>query len=194
MSPAATTEREPDPRIARSRRVILEAALQELGEVGYGAFRIESVAARARVGKSTIYRHWPDKLSLIASAFETLHEEETPELSGGSARERITRILRHVTEVAGDSPFSACMPAMIDAAERDARLRRFHHDFQAAARQPLVELLAEGVEGGEFPAYLDPQLAGSALLGAIFFRRLMTPAPLTPEEVGALVDSVLGPG
>ncbi|MGH7647251.1 MAG: TetR family transcriptional regulator, partial [Gemmatimonadaceae bacterium] len=42
-----------DPRIARSRRVILSAALDELGEAGYGAFGIESVAARAGVGKAT---------------------------------------------------------------------------------------------------------------------------------------------
>ena len=51
----------PDPRIARSRQVILAAALGELGDVGYGGFAIESVAARAGVGKSTIYRHRPDR-------------------------------------------------------------------------------------------------------------------------------------
>jgi AcrR family transcriptional regulator len=52
-----------DPRIERSRLVIRRAALDELGQVGYGAFAIESVAARAGVAKSTIYRHWPDKLA-----------------------------------------------------------------------------------------------------------------------------------
>src|SRR5947207_78275 len=58
-----------DPRIERSRMVILQAAVEELAEVGYGAFTIESVAARAGVGKSTIYRHWPDKLALLAPIF-----------------------------------------------------------------------------------------------------------------------------
>ena len=60
MRVAAQLKRAIDPRIERSRSIILEASLQELGEVGYGAFTIESVAARAGVGKSTIYRHWPD--------------------------------------------------------------------------------------------------------------------------------------
>lgn len=58
--------------------VVLRAAVDELAEVGYGAFTIESVAARARVAKSTIYRHWPDKLVLIADAFETFHEQMVP--------------------------------------------------------------------------------------------------------------------
>ena len=75
----ASRESTTDPRVERSRQVILQAALDELGEVGYGAFRIESVAARARVGKSTIYRHWPDKLALIADAFETFHVQMVPD-------------------------------------------------------------------------------------------------------------------
>ena len=65
-----------DPRVERSRQVILAAALGELGEAGYGAFTIESVAARAGVAKSTIYRHWPDKITLIADAFETFKRSD----------------------------------------------------------------------------------------------------------------------
>jgi TetR/AcrR family transcriptional regulator, regulator of autoinduction and epiphytic fitness len=76
-----------DPRIERSRQVILGAALEELGDVGYGAFTIESVARRAGVGKATIYRHWSHKLVLIADAFKMLQEERDPELISGSPRE-----------------------------------------------------------------------------------------------------------
>ena len=183
---------EPDPRVVRSRRVILRAALDELGEVGYGAFGIESVAARAGVGKSTIYRHWPDKLSLIAAAFGRLHEEMAPDITTGSPRERITRALEHVAELLVDSTFSACIPALIDAAERDGELRRFHHRFQRQARKPLVALIAEGVQAGDFTS-ADPEIAASALLGALFFRRLMTRAPFDPEKVAELVGTVLGP-
>src|SRR5580658_10786389 len=97
-----------DPRVERSRQVILQAALDELGDVGYGAFRIESVAARAGVGKSTIYRHWPDKLALIADAFETFHVQMVPSTETGSPRERIQSLVRHVAEVFVDSTFSVC--------------------------------------------------------------------------------------
>jgi TetR/AcrR family transcriptional regulator, regulator of autoinduction and epiphytic fitness len=172
--------------------VILRAALEELGEVGYGAFTIESVAARAGAGKSTIYRHWRDKLALVADAFETLHEEALIDVSSGRARERLVRIVRHVAEVVAGSTFSACIPALIDAAERDGRLRRFHHEFQAAARQPLLAVLEEGIASGELAPELDTELAGCALLGAVFFQRLMTPAPFNPERAAELVDLVLG--
>jgi len=183
----------PDPRIARSRQVILAAALAELGTSGYGGFAIEAVAARAGVGKSTIYRHWPDRLSLIADAFETLHQEGGPDLATGSPREKLARILAHVADVLMASPFSVCLPAMIDAAERDPALRDFHHRFQAEARKPTVALIAAAITSGDFPADRDPELTAQALLGAIFFRRLMTGTRFAPAEAHALIDTVLGP-
>jgi len=185
--------RQPDPRVQRSRQAILRAALDELGERGYGAFAMEGVAMRAAVGKATIYRHWPDRLALIADAFETLHAEQGPDLTSGSHRERLERILRHVAELLVESPFSACIPALIEGAACDPRLRAFHYEFQFQARRPLVQLLADGVTSREFPSHLDPELVAIELLGALFFQRLMTPAPFDPHRVGELVCTLLGP-
>jgi AcrR family transcriptional regulator len=171
--------------------VILQAALDELGGVGYGAFTIEAVAARAGVAMSTVYRHWPDKLALIADAFQTFHQQLVPSTDSGSPRQRVERLVRHVAEVVVDSTFSVCIPALIEGAERDPRVRAFHHRYSAARRQPLVDLLAEGVAAGAFPAHLDPELAALALLGPIFYRRLMTGERFDPQRAGELVDTVL---
>jgi TetR/AcrR family transcriptional regulator, regulator of autoinduction and epiphytic fitness len=181
-----------DPRVERSRQVILRAALDELGDVGYGTFTIESVAARAGVGKSTIYRHWPDKLALIADAFETFHVQMAPSAAMGSPRERVESLVRHVAEVFVDSTFSICIPALIEGAERDARLRRFHHRYSAERRQVLIEVVAEGVADGDFPAYLDPELTALALLGPIIYCRLMSSEPFDPDRATELVETVLG--
>lgn len=182
-----------DPRVERSRQIILQAALDELGEVGYGTFRIESVAARAGVGKSTIYRHWQDKLALIADAFETFHVQMVPRIEDLSPRERVQLLVRHVAEVFVDSTFSVCIPALIEGAERDDRLRRFHHEYSAERRQGLIDVIAEGVASGDFPADLDVELAALALLGPIIYRRLMSGEPFHPERASDLVDIVLGP-
>src|ERR1700751_3913309 len=158
----------PDPRIERSRMVILEAAVEELAAEGYGGVPVESVAARAGVGKSTIYRHWRDKLALIADAFETFHEQMVPDLSDRSAREAVELLVSHVAEVVVDSTFSRCIPALIEGAERDPRLREFHHRYSVERRQALVDLIARGVNDGEFRPGLDPELATVALLGVLF--------------------------
>ncbi len=181
-----------DPRILRSRAVILEAAVQELAAVGYGGVTIEAVAARAGVGKSTIYRHWPDKLGLVADAFETFHERMVPDLGDRSARECIELLLGHVAEVVVDSTFSRCIPAMIEGSERDPRVRDFFHAYSAERRQSVVDLIGRGIEEGEFDPGIDPELATATLLGTIFYRRLMTGEPFDPQRAGELVALVLG--
>lgn len=173
--------------------VILKAAVDELAAVGYGGLTIEAVAARAGVGKSTIYRHWPDKLALIADAFETFHAQMVPELGDRSAHESVELLVRHMAEVVVDSTFSRCIPALIEGAERNRRVREFHHRYSAQRRQALIDLIARGIRDGEFRPELDAELATVALLGAIFYRRLMTGTPFDPGRAAELVDTVLGP-
>jgi TetR/AcrR family transcriptional regulator, regulator of autoinduction and epiphytic fitness len=181
---------EADPRVERSRRVILEAVLDELGAVGYGALTIEGVAARAGVGKSTIYRHWAGKLALVEDAFRTLKAPvRVPE--EGTLRERVTEVLGQVACMVEESTYSACMPALIEAAEHDPQVRDLHRRFSAERRAVVVELLADAVENGELPPDTDPGLLGDALVGPILLRRLMLFEPLDPAIVPKLVDQLL---
>ena len=188
---SASAGRELDPRVERSRMVILRAAVEELADVGYGRVTIESIAARAGVGKSTIYRHWPDKLALIADAFETFHEQMVPDLGDLPVRDAVALLVGHVAEVVVDSTFSRCIPALIEGAERDRRVREFHHRYSAERRQALVDLITRGIREGQIMQRVDPELATSMLLGAIFYRRLMTSKPFNPADATRLVDLVL---
>lgn len=183
-----------DPRSAHSRRVILQAALQEFASESYSGFRMESVAARAGVGRSTVYRHWPNKAALIADALETLNVQPDParELVGGTARQRVELILDHLAAALGDSPMSACVPALVHAAETEPAVRDFHHAYSARRRQRLTDTIAAGVEAGEFPARIDPDAASVALAGAMFYRRLMTIDPPQADFITRLIDTVLG--
>ncbi len=177
----------------RSRRVILTAALELLGEVGYGGLTIEAVAARAGAGKSTIYRHWPGKLELVEDAIRTLRADfDVP--TTGTVRERVGGLLRQVAGNLADSTWSSCLPAIIDAAERDGEVLAIHRRFAAERWQILVDLLAEGVAAGELPDDLDLGMAAECLIGPLMVRRLLLHEPFEPAAVPLLVDQVLGPG
>jgi TetR/AcrR family transcriptional regulator of autoinduction and epiphytic fitness len=186
----STTAVEEDPRVERSRRVILEAVLSELGDLGYGAVTIEGVAARAGVGKSTIYRHWPGKLELVEDAFRTLKASvEVPER--GTFRDKVVSVIEQIACLVEESTYSACMPALIDAAERDPQVRAFHSRFSSERRAVLVGLLRDAVETGELPPNTDPEILADALVGPILLRRLMLDEPLDPRIVPQLVDQLL---
>ncbi len=181
-----------DPRVDRSRRVILSAALEVLGEVGYGGLTIEAVAARAGAGKSTIYRHWTGKLELVEDAIRTLRADfDVP--NAGTVRDRVAGLLRQLAANLADSTWSSCLPAIIDAAERDAEVLAIHRRFAGERWQILVDLLAEGVAGGELSDDLDLGLAAECLIGPLMVRRLLLHEPFAPAAVPRLVDQVLGP-
>lgn len=181
-----------DPRIDRTRRTVRRAALAVLGARGYAAFTMEAVAETAGVSKSTLYRHWPTKLALIADALETLNEQPAPSAeTGESAHEQIRGLLRHLSDAFAGSTLSACIPALVEAAERHDEVARFLHDYNSRRRRALVETIKKGVASGELSSALDPDLAALALIGPILYRRLMTPKPMDAEQAVRLVDLVL---
>jgi TetR/AcrR family transcriptional regulator, regulator of autoinduction and epiphytic fitness len=184
------TVAEQDPRVERSRRVILEAVLEELGAVGYGPLTIEAVASRAGVGKSTIYRHWPGKLELVEDAFRTLKAAVIVP-SDGTLRSRVIDVIEQVACLIEQSTYSACMPALIDAAERDPNVRAFHNRFSAERRAVLVGLLGDAIASGELPATADPEILADALVGPIILRRLLLGHTVGPAIAREIVDQLL---
>lgn len=182
-----------DPRIQRTRDAVLPATLAVLAERGFANFTMEGVAEAAGVAKSTVYRYWPTKLALLRDALEGLNRQPDVELEAGSARERIERLLGHLAAALGDSLLSGCMPALVEAAERHPEVAEFLHQYSDRRRSALTALIHKGVQAGELPAHLDPELASLALSGPIFYRRLMTATPMRAADIPRLVRQVLGP-
>ena len=163
-----------------------------LGEVGYGGLTIEGVAARAGVGKSTIYRHWPGKLELVEDAFRLL-KPDVAAPAVGCVRDQLVALLERVAASLATSTWSRCLPAIVDAAERDPEVLAIHRRLACDRRAGLVGLLAEGVATGEVPADADLNLLAESLVGPIIVRRLLFHEPFDPSEVRRLVDQVMPP-
>jgi AcrR family transcriptional regulator len=183
-----------DPRVDRSRTVVLAAALEELAERGFGAFTIDGVAKRCGVARSTVYRIWGNRTALVSEAMETLNRQPPARAAEAeSPRERVAAILQHLAGAMRGSLVAACLPALVDGAERDATIRDLHHGYNDRRRAALVAAVAAAREAGEVRRDVDPELAAQALAGAIIYRRLMTGPPLAAREVEPLLTTVLGP-
>ena len=182
-----------DPRIRRTRDAVLPATLSVLADRGFAQFTMEGVAEAAGVAKSTVYRYWPTKLSLLRDALEALNRQPDVQVEGGSARMRVERLLEHLASALSDSVLSACIPALIEAAEHHPEVAEFLHQYSEGRRSTLTAVIRKGVDEGELPAHLDPELAALALSGAVFYRRIMTATPLSIGDIPHLVRQVLGP-
>lgn len=182
-----------DPRVERSRSVILEATLEVLAEDGYGPLTIEAVAARAGVGKSTIYRHWPGKQQLVEDAFFTLKPGQ-PAPPPGPVRDRVIAVLTPVASgLCASKPTvpTACLPALIEAAEQCPEMADLSAKLARRSSRALVDVLQDGIDSGELRPGIDPEVLADALIGPLLVRRLLHQEPTQASKVPAIVDQVL---
>lgn len=181
-----------DPRIERSRETVLAATLDLLGEVGYGHLTIEAVAARSGVAKSTIYRHWSGKAELVTEAFTEMKRAGYEPPPPGPMRERVIAHLQELAHGVTDPNWRvACLPALIDAAARDAEMAALCGQLAEMGLGRLVSLLDEGLAAGELPAETDTTLLADALTGPVLMRALFHRPAVDPDDVPALVDQLL---
>jgi len=182
-----------DKRIERTLTNAREAAIDVLARRGFAAFTMEAVAEQSGISKSTLYRHWPNRIALLADALETLNRQprRAEPLQPNELRGRVIELVTHLASVFENSRIACVMPALIEAAERHPQVAIFLHNYSATRRQTLIGMLREGVEIGELAPDFDPELAALVLSGPIFYCRLMSPAPFPQEKVADLVDFVL---
>jgi AcrR family transcriptional regulator len=180
----------PRPRSAHAEAAILDATIVLLGEVGFSGLTIDGIAARAGVGKATIYRHWASKAEVAVEAFRALIPPlDDPD--SGSLADDVRTVLFHLVEGLSNSPLASILPSLVEAAEHDPEVARLFKDFSSTRRAVLQRVLARAARRGELRDGLDPDLAIDLLVGPIFMRRLITRAPLTRKHALAVLDLVL---
>jgi len=177
-------------RSARCHAAILESTVELLAESGFAGLTVEGVAARAGVGKSTIYRHWRSKAELVIEAFGSLIHTAPPVHTGDLRTDLVERV-RTVIAVISQPPLAPILPSLLDAAERDPELAELHRRFTAQRRRTLLDLLDAGVAAGTVLPGTDVELVADLLAGPVFYRRLISRAPLGPAFADRLVDTLL---
>lgn len=160
-------------RNPRTEAAIFDATIDLLAEVGFAGLTIEGIAARAGVGKTTIYRHWCSKARLVDEAVRArVAHVSTPDT--GTLVGDLTLAIEAVIALISTPPISALLPSLIDAAERDPEMARLHAEFTSERRQLMRALLQRGVARGEIPAPADIELLCDMIAGPVLYRRLVS--------------------
>ncbi|MEU9661733.1 TetR/AcrR family transcriptional regulator [Streptomyces chartreusis] len=157
------------PRDPRSHQAIVSAAIELLIEVGYAATSIGAVAARAGVGKDTVYRRWRGKPELVFEAvFTTTDQAPIPDT--GTLAEDLTALLQGLVDEFHAPAAAAALPGLLADFTADPVLKsRIRSDFLAPSKERLLVVFQRAVARGEIAADTPVDLVLDTLAGAVFF-------------------------
>ena len=183
MSPQETPTRPPGrPRRTLARKAIVDATLGLLAEGGFQAATIEAIAARAGVGRNTIYRRWASKELLIADALRELTSELDVH-EGDDIQAQLLEWIREFVSVFVDPLFGRILPAVLGELQSNPEFARVYSERVVRPRyDALIELLERAVERGELRADADVEQIADLLAGPPFVRLLPFGLPPVTER------------
>ncbi|GAB2767687.1 TetR/AcrR family transcriptional regulator [Amycolatopsis magusensis] len=185
--------RGPDPtrRSERSRTAILSAAIELVTESGYAKTSIEAIAARAGVGKQTIYRWWPSKAAVVFDAVLDLTKGQQgfSVLETGDLKEDLKQVLRATAEELTNPRMDVSFRALALEIQYDANLAsHWREKMLGPALDATKDRLRSAQHSGEIDADLDLDVAVELLYGPLYHRWLLQTAPVSVEHADAVVD------
>jgi AcrR family transcriptional regulator len=170
------------PRRASARTAIVDATLELLAERGFQGATIEAIAARAGVGRNTIYRRWPSKEELIADALHELTADLDIQ-EGDDLRALLLDWIRDFTRVFADPLFGRIFPVVLGELQSNPVFARVYSERVVRPRyEALLELLNRALEDGELRRDADVEQIADLLAGPPFIRFLPVGLPPVTER------------
>jgi AcrR family transcriptional regulator len=186
-----TKEFELDPRIERTRRVVLDAAAELIGECGFGRASIEAISERSGVARSTIYRHWPERSELLLQAVGHKHEPIVMSVTG-DLRTDLVVVYSHLGNFLTGETTGTLAASFIAEARRDPELAPLFRKLTESRRSFVVEMIRSAIAAGELPEGINADEMADDMEAPLFFRAMVLDRPIDEEWVESHIDRWIG--
>ncbi len=180
------------PARSRSETAILAATRELLAEASVQRLTVEGVAARAGVAKTTIYRRWRSKDELALAVLIDMVEQVVAVPDLGDTRAELVAFVDGAVKILGSTPMGRVMQGIVSDLAADPGLAKSFRERVVAVRIAEVDRLTHrGIERGDIRADADHELLHELLFGPVYYRLLLSGAPLTSGLAERVVDAVL---
>jgi len=176
-------------RSARVVEAVVEATTTELAERGYAALRIEDVAARAGVNKTTIYRRWPTKKDLVVMTIR-MSPRPCPVVPSGSVERELHQALRNVVAYA-QSPAGRAAARVMLGAHDDPEVDAVAAEVRGEIRAAHAKIFARAMDSGELPKGTPIDLVQQVIFMPVLMRALVFHESVDDAVLRGVVSLVL---
>lgn len=179
-----------DPRIERTRVVVMQTAIDIVAERGFAGASIDAIAQRSGVARSTIYRHWSQKEDLLLEAMGSA-VGDVAALTVGDLRKDLIAITTHLAGLLATEPMGSLVASIILESRREPALDDLRRRLIAQRQRVAHRMIGEAVDRGELGSAVDADAMAVDLAAPIFFRSLVLHAPIDGDWIEDHVDRVL---
>jgi AcrR family transcriptional regulator len=183
--------RRPGGRSARVREAVLAATVQELAAVGYSDLSLESVARRAGVHRTTLFRRWGSREALVLDLMLERASREVPVPDTGSLREDLLQLARRAVATASSPDIEAVVRAVLSGIRQDPELAEASNQFWDKRMSLDGAIVERAVARGEVAAGVNPRLVIETVLGPLHLRLLVSGNAPEEAEIAHVVDLVV---
>jgi AcrR family transcriptional regulator len=172
----------PGGRTARTAAAVYAATVEELSERAYADISIETIAARAGVHKTTVYRRWGSKAELISRALIGTASSRIQVPDTGSVETDLRLLARAVQAVLSLPEGAAITRALIVGALASAEIAGLMEQFWAARLAAISVIVDRAIQAGQLPAGTDAAALMHAVAAPLYFQLLVTRALVTESD------------
>jgi len=168
---------------------VVAATVEELNRVGYASMRIEDVAARSRVHKTTIYRRWTTKAELVAATIHTLLSQHAPvsAIDTGTVRGDLRASMLGVLDL---KPSEQGILRVMQVERNIPEVNALAQRLSQALHGMRLAMVQRGIARGELPRDVDAVLVVD-LVSAVVQRALLLDEKLDAPYLDRVLDVVL---
>ncbi|MGI5216755.1 TetR/AcrR family transcriptional regulator [Nocardia sp. CA-290969] len=179
----------PRRRGAERTRELLTVTLELATEVGYRGLSVEAIAARAGVGKHTIYRRWSSIAELLLDALSVVWISDLDYRTSGPVRADLREQFLRSSQALSTPPIGPIYRAVIAEAQADPALRAtLHERFLATVEQRTLDRITRAQRDGQLVADVNLEYAAEVLCGTLYYRSLLTTRPVDENAIDGLLD------
>lgn len=179
------------PRSEQVHQSILDATNKLLLHSPVREISIEAIAKKAGVGKTAIYRRWPNKIAIILDAISGPMGVIPAPVSGGNAKDLLVRQLERFARLTRGRGGKVIAEVMAEAQGDPEMTALFFQNFMVQHEEILASIIEQGKSSGDFRQGLDTALAVDMIYGAVFYRLMSTPDPLDHSFSDSLIMEAL---
>ena len=186
-----TRNRRPGGRSARVRAAVFAAMIEELGAVDYAGLSLESIARRAGVHKTTLYRRWGTREALMLDVLRQRAADVVPVPDTGSLRGDLAQLARAVVANASSPTVEPVVRAVISELPHNDAVAQAARQFWDERMALDGTIITRAITRGEVPPNTDARQVIEAVLGPLHLRLLITGTPADDATIDAAVDLVV---